>query len=85
MILRAGDGRARRALVTRVVERVAARCQKYGQMAPEQPARYDFQSTGIAEAGVMLLRWLFRTLKFFLESRISRRITEDRAIVPWLL
>ena len=49
------------------------------------PVRYDSQSNGMTEVGVMLVRGLFRTLKLCLESSIGKRIPEDHALIPWLL
>ena len=54
-------------------------------MAKEDPARYDSQSNGLTEVGVMLVRGLFRSLKLCLESSIRRRIPKDHALMPWLL
>ena len=33
----------------------------------------------------MLIRGMFRTLRFCLEARIDRRIPVDHALIPWLL
>ena len=84
MILRADNERALQAVVRRIIQRATAQCQRYEQVAAEHPARYDSQSNGMTEVGVMLVRGLFRTLKLCLESSIARRIPEDHALVPWL-
>ena len=55
------------------------------RLSKEEPAKYDSQSNGGVEVGVMLGRGLFRTLKLCLESHIGRFIQTDHAIVPWLL
>ena len=85
MILRADNERALQAVVQRIIQQATAQCQRYEQVAAERPARYDSQSNGMTEVGVMLVRGLFRTLKLCLESSIARRVPEDHALVPWLL
>ena len=85
MILKADNERALQALVSRVIRIATAKCQNMEQIAREHPARYDSQSNGLIEVGVMLVRGLFRTLKLCIESRIERRVPEGHAIVPWLL
>ena len=85
MILKADNERALQALVTRVIRIATAKCQTLEQVAKEHPARYDSQSNGLVEVGVMLVRGFFRTLKLCFESRIEKRVPEDHAIVPWLL
>ena len=85
MILKADNERALQALVSRVIGIANSKCQNLEQAAKEHPARYDSQSNGLIEVGVMLVRGLFRTLKLCLESKIERRVPESHAIVPWLL
>ena len=85
VILKADNERALQALVSRVIRIATAKCQNMEQIAREHPARYDSQSNGLIEVGVMLVRGFIRTLKLCLESRIERRVPEGHAIVPWLL
>ena len=59
MIIKGVNERALQALLRKVVERVTAKCQTLEQVAKEEPARYDSQSNGLTEVGVMLVRGLF--------------------------
>ncbi len=85
MIIKADNEAALQALVRRVVERVSAECKMLDQVTKEEPAKYDSQSNGLVEVGVLLVRGLFRTLKLCLEDRIGRFIPVDHALVPWML
>ena len=55
------------------------------RLSKEEPAKYDSQSNGGVEVGVMLIRGLFRTLKLCLESQVGRFIPISHAVLPWLL
>ena len=81
MILKADNERALQALVSRVIRIATAKCQNLEQVANEFPARYDSQSDGVIEVGVMLVRGFFRTLKLCFESMIERRVPESHVMV----
>ena len=55
------------------------------RLSKDAPAKYDSQSNGGVEVGVMLIRGLFRTLKLCLDSHLGRFIPISHAVVPWLL
>jgi len=55
------------------------------RLSKEEPAKYDSQSNGGVEVGVMLIRGLFMTLEVCLESHLGRFIPISHAVVPWLL
>ncbi len=61
------------------------RCCSYIDIVPEESPRYDSQSNGGTEVGVMLIRGLFRTLKLALESKIEKHTPIGHALVPWLI
>ncbi len=55
------------------------------RLPKEGPAKYDSQSNGGVEVGVMLVRCLFRTLRLCLGSHIGRFMPINHAVVSWLL
>ena len=56
MILKADNERALQALVSRVMRRATAKCQNLEQVPKEHTVRYDSQSNGLVEVGIMLVR-----------------------------
>ena len=56
MFLKADNERALQAFVCRVIRIATARCHNPEQVAKEHPARYDSQSDGLIEVGLMLVR-----------------------------
>ncbi len=85
LILKSDNEPALQTLITRVLEVVRVRSSEPKRISREEPAKYDSQSNGATEVGVMLVRGLFRTLKLCLEARIGKYVPPDHAIVPWLL
>ena len=55
MIIKGDNERALQALIRKVIERVAAKCQTLEQVTKKEAARYDSQSNGLTEVGVMLV------------------------------
>ena len=51
----------------------------------ESPVEYDSQSNGAIEAGIKIVRGMFRTLKLCLEARLGKYVPVNHALVPWLL
>ena len=85
MILKGDNERSIQAVLARLAGRVKAKCADLEQVSTEASARYDSQSNGLTEVGIMMIRGLFRSLKLCLESRIERRIPESHALISWLL
>ena len=85
MILKADNEPAVQALLLQVLRKVRSTHQNGENVTKEQPAKYESQSNGGTEVGVMLVRGLFRTLKLCLEARIDHYIPAGHAIIPWLL
>ena len=85
VILKADNEVSLQAVVSRVIVRTTAKCQKLDQIAREEPAKYDSQSNGLTEVGVFLVRGIFRTLKLCVEARIDRYVPIDHALIPWML
>ena len=71
MIIKGDNERALQALIRKTIERVTAKCQTLEQVAKEEPARYESQSNGLTEVGVVVVRGLFRSLKLRLEFWIK--------------
>ena len=63
----------------------AERTATASRVSSETSPKYDSQSNGGTEVGVMLVRSLFRTLKLCLEARIGKIIPVGHALIPWLL
>ncbi len=84
-IIKADGEAALQALVRRVLEVARVECKDLDQLAKEDPARYDSQSSGSTEVGVRLIRGLFRTVKLCLEARLERYIPVDHPIVAWMM
>ena len=55
------------------------------RLSREKFPAYNSQPNGGTEVGVMLVRWLFRTLGLALESEIEKHIPIGHALVPWLI
>ena len=85
MILKSDNEPALQTLVVQSLERARVTCEGIDKISQEHPAKYDSQSNGGVEVGVMLIRGLFRTHKLCLESRIGKFVPIDHAVVPWLL
>ena len=62
MILKADNEPAVHALLLQVLRKVRSTHQNVENVTKEQPAKYESQSNGGTEVGVMLVRGLFRTL-----------------------
>ncbi len=84
-IIKADGEPALQALVRRVLEVARVECKDLDQLAKEDPAAYDSQSSGSTEIGVRLIRGLFRTIKLCLEARLERYIPVDHPVVAWMM
>ena len=99
LILKCDNENALKALVRYTLEVVRVKAREDAPSTPagdERPTvalrvssetspKYDSQSNGGTEVGVMLIRGLFRTLKLCLEARIGKVIPVGHALIPWLL
>ena len=85
VILKSDNEPALQALVTRVIEIAKIELKDLEKLSREEPAKYDSQSNGATEVGVMLLRGLFRTIKLCLEARLGGYVPITHAVIPWLL
>ncbi len=85
LILKGDNERSLQALIGQVMQKLRVEFKNGENVTKEDPAKYDSQSNGGIEVGVMLVRGLFRTLKLCLESRIDQFITVGHPVVPWLL
>ena len=84
LIVKGDNEPALQALIQRALEvlRINTSVEK---ISDEQSPAYDSQANGGVEVGVMLIRWLFRTLRLGVEASIGKRIPVDHAVMPWLL
>ena len=74
--------------IVSVKERTARILREYKgvkNVQTESPPAYDSQSNGGIEAGIRIIRCLFRTLKLCLEARLGQYIAVSHALIPWLL
>ena len=74
--------------IVSVKERTARILREYKglkHVQTESPLAYDPQSNGGIEAGIRIIRCLFRTLKLCREARLGQYIPVSHALVPWLL
>ncbi len=85
LILKSDNEPAILALVTRSLELIRVRVGQVKKVSSETSAGYDSQSNGGVEAGVMLIRGIFRTLELCLEGHLQKYIPVGHSIVPWLL
>ncbi len=85
LILKGDNERSLQALLTQVMEQPRVEFKNGENVTKESPSRYDPQSNGAVEVGVMLVRGISRTLKLCLESRIDKFIDINHPVIPWLL
>ena len=68
-----------------VIRRCAADIKTLDQITKEEPAKYESQSNGLTEVGILLIRGMFRTLRLCLESRLGKKLPVDHPVAAWLL
>ena len=85
LIIKSDNEPALQTLVVQSLERARLQCDGIDTISQEHPAKYDSQSNGGVEVGVMLIRGLFRTHKLCFESRIGKFVPIDHAVIPWML
>ena len=73
------------ALAKKVGERIRVKAGDVIKINKEESARYESQSNGGTETGIMVVRGLYRTLKLCLESRLDTYIQPNHSVMSWLL
>ena len=85
LVLKADNEASLQAVVRATIRRATATCTELEKISKEEPAKYESQSNGLTEVGILIIRGLFRTMRLCLESRVQRKIPVGHALVPWLL
>ena len=74
-------------VIVKVKERTARILREYKSLKSvqtESPAAYDSQSDGGVEAGIRVVRELFKSLKLCRGARIGHHLPVQHALIPWL-